>query len=204
MSHYYTSNLDTKSNIKSIEVTLRGESFIFYTDHGVFSKETVDYGSRVLIESYQYKEHHQRILDVGCGYGPIGISLAKKFSDLSVDMIDVNLRAIELCQRNIEENRVTNARAFYSDLYTEVQGPYDCILTNPPIRAGKPVVHRILEESIDYLAENGELWVVIRKKHGAPSAKKKMFEVFGNCDIMTRDSGYYILKSVKKNQLSLK
>lgn len=197
MSHYYNSNLETKSNIKKISVTLLGQNLSFYTDHGVFSKGTVDYGSQVLIENYQYRNGHKRILDVGCGYGPIGISLAKKFSDLYVDMIDVNLRAIELCERNIQENNLTNARAFVSNIYENILHTYDCILTNPPIRAGKAVVHQILEESVRHLNPNGELFVVIRKKQGAPSAKAKMFEVFGNCDIIARDSGYYILKSVK-------
>lgn len=199
-SHYYNSNLDTKSNVKKIKVTLLNQDLVFYTDHGVFSKETVDYGTRVLIENYDGLDH-QTILDVGCGYGPIGISLAKKFSGATVDMIDVNQRAIELTKRNIIENNVSNAHVFESNIYDGVYKTYDCIITNPPIRAGKQVVHTILADSINYLNEEGVIYVVIQKKQGAPSAKAKLIEVFGNCDILARDRGYYILKSIKYNDI---
>lgn len=197
MSHYYTSNLETKSNVQKFTVTLRGEPLTFYTDHGVFSKQAIDFGTRLLIESYEYQANHRKLLDMGCGYGPIGISLAKKFSNLWVDMVDVNERALELCERNRLENGIENGRVFYSDLYAKIEDTYDVILTNPPIRAGKNIVHRIFEEGYHYLNKNGELWVVIRKQQGAPSAKKKLEEIFGNCTVVTRDSGYYVLKSVK-------
>lgn len=197
-NHYYNSNLETKSNQQKMTFTLLGLNLTFYTDHGVFSKGTIDYGTRVLIDSYVYKPQHRHILDLGCGYGPIGISLAKKFSNLQVDLVDVNLRAIALAKLNILENNVLNANVYESNIYERITQKYDCILTNPPIRAGKKVVHEILENSIDYLNEHGEIYVVIQKKQGAPSAQKKLLEVFGNCEVVTKDRGYYVLRSEKQ------
>lgn len=196
--HYYNSNLDTKSNLKEFKIKIFTNELTFLTDHGVFSKATVDYGTLTLLSALKINQQTKKILDVGCGYGPIGISLAKEFSQLEVDMIDVNLRAIELTRKNLQKNGINNAKVFKSNMYENINSTYDCILTNPPIRAGKDVVHQILTSSIDYLNDQGELFVVIQKKQGAPSAKEKMEQVFGNCDIIKRDKGYYVLKSIKK------
>jgi 16S rRNA (guanine1207-N2)-methyltransferase len=198
-NHYYNSNLETKSQLKKFTFTLLEQNLTFYSDHGVFSKDTIDYGTRTLLKNYVYQERHLRILDLGCGYGPVGICLAKKFSNLNVDMVDVNLRAIELTKRNIVENNVLNAKVYESNIYDGIFCKYDCILTNPPIRAGKQVVHEILAKSYEYLNAKGEIYVVIQKKQGAPSAMAKLEETFGNCEILEKDRGYYILKSKKDN-----
>jgi 16S rRNA (guanine1207-N2)-methyltransferase len=197
-THYYNNNLDTKSNMKKQKIQLLDQELVFYTDHGVFSKDAVDFGTRTLLKNYQLKKNHHQILDMGCGYGPVGISLAKKFSNLEIDMVDVNLRAIELTKRNIIENNVLNAQVYESNIYDKINKTFDCILTNPPIRAGKQVVHEILTRSIEFLNPNGEILVVIQKKQGAPSAKKALELTFGNCDVIDKDHGYYILRSEKR------
>ena len=137
----------------------------------------------------------ERLLDVGCGYGPLGIALAKA-QGLDVTMIDINQRAVALAQKNAEKNGV-KAQIFQSNLYDNVTGTFQHIISNPPIRAGKKVVHTVIEESIQYLDDGGDLTIVIQKKQGAPSAKAKMEDIFGNCEIIKKDKGYYILRSVK-------
>lgn len=197
MKHYYTDNSDLQSEPTNFTFHYRGHDILFTSDHGVFSKTMIDYGSRVLLETIEIHDTQNDILDVGCGYGTFGISLKKAYPHIHVDMVDVNDRALSLCKQNVEQNHVTNIDIKKSYIYEAITEKYDIIITNPPIRAGKDVVHQILTESYQHLHENGELWVVIQKKQGAPSAKNKMFEVFGNCEIVKKDKGYYILVSKK-------
>lgn len=191
---YYAENPDSAHDIHELKVTLLGQSFTFLTDSGVFSKKMVDYGSQVLLNTLDF-EKGKTLLDLGCGYGPLGISLAK-VQGVNPTMVDVNNRAIDLAKQNAQKNGV-EADIFQSDIYEKVNGTFDYIISNPPIRAGKQVVHTIISESINYLKVGGNLTIVIQKKQGAPSAKAKMEEVFGNVEILKRDKGYYILRSEK-------
>ncbi|MCL1950869.1 MAG: class I SAM-dependent methyltransferase [Turicibacter sp.] len=195
--HYYTNNVDAASKEKVFEFPLRGFVMKFKTDIGVFSKNEVDFGSRVLIDSFSEPPIEGSFLDVGCGYGPIGLSLAKTYPDRNIEMIDVNERATGLSKKNAIINDVHNIDVYQSDIYNEVKNQFAAILSNPPIRAGKQVVHAILEGAKEKLLSGGELWIVIQKKQGAPSAEKKMVEVFGNCSIVEKKKGYFILKSKK-------
>lgn len=197
MAHYYTNNIDLKSQEIHIPFRYREHKLVFISDNGVFSKERVDYGSRVLLDAINITKQQKRLLDVGCGYGTLGISLKKEYPWLDIEMVDVNERAIHLANASIEYNDVSQIRAYKSYIYENVEGLFDVIVSNPPIRAGKKVVFEILEKARDFLNDDGELIVVIQKKQGAPSAKKKMEEVFGNCEIIKRDKGYFILKSIK-------
>ena len=113
-------------------------------------------------------------------------------------MLEINSRAVELCKENIVLNKSDLCNVYESDLYEKANGKYDVVISNPPIRAGKKVVFEIFEKSYDYLNDEGELWIVIRKSHGADSAKDKILSVFGNCEIIKRNKGFYVLKSVKK------
>lgn len=191
---YYAENPDSAHDIHELKVTLLGQSFTFLTDSGVFSKKMIDYGSQVLLNTLDF-EKGKTLLDLGCGYGPLGISLAK-VQGVQATMVDINNRAIDLAQKNAEKNGVT-ANIFQSNIYEKVTGTFDYIISNPPIRAGKQVVHTIIADSINYLNDGGSLTIVIQKKQGAPSAKAKMEEIFGNVDILKRDKGYYILRSTK-------
>ncbi|MFS8188315.1 class I SAM-dependent methyltransferase [Rossellomorea marisflavi] len=198
-NHYYSKNPEVGSDPQHFTFDLRGRSFRFKTDHGVFSKKEVDFGSRVLIDAFELPGVDGPVLDVGCGYGPIGLSLAKEFPERTIHMIDVNERALSLASENAAANGVGNVEIYQSDRFEQVEEKkFSAILTNPPIRAGKETVHAIFTESAEHLAENGELWVVIQKKQGAPSAMEKMEELFSNVEVVVKKKGYYILKSVKE------
>ena len=196
---YFTENPTVEHDEHHVNYHLNGINLNLTTDAGVFSKNRVDYGSGVLIEQMLEQDlPGGNILDVGCGYGPIGLFAAKKWPDRQVDMVDVNERAMDLARRNAAANGAGNVNIFASDRYQAVTGQYAMIVTNPPIRAGKAIWSSILSEAKDHLTDGGILLVVIQKKQGAPSAKKLMAASLGNCEILTRDKGYYILKSVKK------
>lgn len=195
--HYYTNKPGTAHDERHMTFTLRDHELHFTTDAGVFSRDRVDFGSLLLIENMQIPRQ-ARVLDVGCGYGPIGLTAAKLASEGKVTMIDVNERAADLARRNAERNGIHNVEVRVSDVYSAVQGEcYDVILTNPPIRAGKEIVHRIFAEGHDLLAEGGEMWVVIQKKQGAPSALKKLQELYTHVEEVDREKGYSIFRAVK-------
>lgn len=197
--HYYSQKPDVVSNPKFWDFTLKGRTFRFKSDNGVFSKKEVDFGSRLLVEIFNLDEAVEGdILDVGCGYGPIGISIAAAYPDRTIEMIDINSRAVELSKENAAANAIANVKIYESDRFEKVaSNHFAAILTNPPIRAGKSVVHEILEESYRSLVAGGELWVVIQKKQGAPSAMDKMEQLFGNVEVPVKKKGYYILLSKK-------
>ncbi|MFS0749605.1 class I SAM-dependent methyltransferase [Oceanobacillus sp. 1P07AA] len=195
--HYFSNNPQSKTSPRTWMYELRGRSFHFTSDVGVFSKNDIDFGSRLLIEQFQEPQIKGDILDVGCGYGPIGLSLAADIKDRSVLMVDVNERAVELAKQNASANSITNVTIQTSDLYSAIDDAsrFAAIVTNPPIRAGKKVVHQIFEGAKDLLLPDGELWIVIQKKQGAPSAKEKLNDLFGNVEVVKKDKGYYILKA---------
>lgn len=196
-SHYFSREQQVESNPKYLHFILRNHKMEFKTDNGVFSKGEVDFGTRLLIETFQFPELEGDILDVGCGYGPIGLTLAKE-TNKTVHMIDINQRALSLAKENAERNHLTNVKIYESDLFSDVlETQFAAIITNPPIRAGKAVVHSIFEQSFNYLVDGGELWVVIQKKQGAPSAEKKIQDVFGNVEIVSKKKGYFIIKAKK-------
>ncbi len=194
MEHYFTNNTNLRSELRSIIYENKGQVFTFFSDLGVFSKDKIDYGSRVLVDTILAKEEHipKTLLDVGCGYGFLGIVLAKGF-DSEVMLVDVNKRAVHLSERNLKQNKV-KGKALESNIYDSVVGTFDLIVTNPPIRAGKTVVLEILEKAKDYLNPDGVLWFVIRKDQGAKSILKQLEPIY-TCEIVKKDKGFYIMRA---------
>ncbi len=193
----YFSNEKLPSKVKKINAKICNQEFTFLTDNGVFSKDKVDFGSRLLLESIPLLEVGAKVLDVGCGYGTIGIVI-NKLTGASVDMVDVNKRAIHLALRNIKENDCRDTYAFESNCYQSVTLKYDTIITNPPIRAGKDVVYEIVMGAVNHLNVSGNLFLVVRKEQGAKSLISKLNEVY-NVEIIERKSGYFVIKCYKKN-----
>ncbi|MFD2627735.1 class I SAM-dependent methyltransferase [Oceanobacillus kapialis] len=195
--HYFSQQPHSKRSPKTWNYTLRGKSYTFTSDGGVFSKDDIDFGSRLLIEQFVEPKIDGDFLDMGCGYGPIGIALADQFPDRDVYMADVNERAVELAEKNTKSNRLSNTTVFQSDLFSKVtKKDFAAILTNPPIRAGKKIVHQLFEDAQSALSKGGELWIVIQKKQGAPSAINKLETLFHEVEVVAKDKGYFILRAL--------
>ncbi len=196
MEHYFTNNENIKSNLRSIDYTVKNTSFVFYTDNGVFSKSNVDYGTNLLINTYLDNcKKTEEVLDVGCGYGVIGIVISK-INGQKVEQIDINKRALHLTEMNNKENK-TNNKVYESNIYENITSIYDVIITNPPIRAGKKVYMTILKEAHKHLKPDGELWFVARKDQGAKTIEKELREKY-NINLIKKQRGYYIYAHLKR------
>ena len=189
---YFDNNENLRSEIRKLNYKYDSYSFIFNSDLGVFSKDKIDDGSKLLAECYfRYGRRNVNLLDVGCGNGFLGITISK-IMDANVDMVDVNNRAIHLCKMNMKENDVV-ARVWNSNVYDDVNGCYDVIISNPPIRAGKGVYLRIIDDAFNYLSKDGELWFVMRTNHGVKTVIKNL-KVKYNVDVLAKDKGFYVVK----------
>ena len=191
MSQYFD-NVKLPSKVIKTETIVMDKKFVFYTDNGVFSKDGLDFGSRLLLESIPLEAVGGKVLDMGCGYGVLGIVLNKILS-CEVDMVDVNLRALHLCDLNIKENKCTNIKAFESNCYEKINSKYSCIITNPPIRAGKKIVYEMVMNAKNYLEKDGNLFLVIRKEQGAKSLIVDLKEIY-NVEILNKKKGFFIIK----------
>lgn len=191
MGQYFT-NEKLPSNVKKTTCIIKEHKFTFLTDNGVFSKDGLDFGSRLVLESIPLVEVGAKVLDMGCGYGVFGIVL-NKLTDAHVDMVDVNLRALHLAKRNLMENECDNIQVFESNCYSNIVSKYDTIITNPPIRAGKKIVYEILMKAKEYLNSTGNLFLVIRKEQGAKSLISDLQEVY-NVEILEKSKGFFVLK----------
>ena len=144
-----------------------------------------------------YDEVHGKILDVGCGYGVIGITLATSQEIKEVTMIDINHRALELAKRNSVKNKVSSKiKVLESNGFEQIKEKYDAIITNPPIRAGKSVIYQMYADAKEHLLDGGALYIVINKKHGAPSTIKYLEELFGNAEVLDKKAGFNVIKCV--------
>lgn len=187
----YFDNVDLKSEIRKFDVNILDIHLSFYSDNGVFCKEHLDFGTRTLLENIPWNEIHGDILDIGCGYGPIGI-IASKLTSQKVTMCDVNKRALHLVERNLKENKV-EAAIIESDGYSNISNKFHTIITNPPIRAGKKKVYEILFGAKDHLQENGTLFLVIHKDQGAKSMIKDL-ETEYDVEVLGKNKGFFVIK----------
>nr|WP_090892770.1 methyltransferase [Evansella caseinilytica] len=195
--HYYSEKPDVESRRESIAETVAGVAFRFYVDRGVFSKTGMDFGTRLLIESFNPPEAAGAIGDVGCGWGAIGIAVGKKYPARRIVMTDINERAVELAKLNAQLNGVGNAEVLQTNLLEGVTDSFAAVMTNPPIRAGKKVIFALYEQAVGSLLPNGEIWVVIQKKQGAPSTIKKLEELGLEVSVVNKAKGYLIISGKK-------
>lgn len=199
-SHYFVNDDNLASKPRIVRYEINGVKFELNSDQGVFSKNELDQGSRILIETLLPLTLKGKMLDIGCGIGPIGLTLAYFTPSLNVTCSDINTRALALCKSNAQKlalsQRVT---CLQSDIYVEIEGLYDSIVSNPPIRAGKKVTYAIYIGAKSHLIDGGSLYLVVRKAQGALSVKAYLEEIFGNAEILKRSKGYYILKATKVN-----
>ena len=192
--HYYTREPQSVSRPVECEYVYRGERLRFMTDAGVFSKGEVDTGTRLLLEALP-EEMTGEILDLGCGWGVIGISIAKKWPECHVTMADVNLRALELSRENAKKNRA-EVECVESDGMAALAGrTFDAIVTNPPIRAGKQVIYQMFADAAKSLKPGGALYLVIRKQQGAESCMKYLKTIYGEVEKLDRSGGFWVLRA---------
>lgn len=198
MSHYFIDDPKVASKKRTITYDIDGRHFELTSDNGVFSKNQIDEGTYAFLKVLVPLRLSGRILDLGCGIGPIGLTIAATSPTVRVDLADVNSRALSLCEQNAKSLGLSQRVAcLHSNIYENIEGPYDSIVVNPPIRAGKKVTWSMYEGAKQYLIDGGSLFVVIRKDQGGPSASKHIEEVFGNVTLLKRDKGYYIYQAKK-------
>ncbi|MGB9914133.1 MAG: class I SAM-dependent methyltransferase [Candidatus Bathyarchaeales archaeon] len=196
--HYFTTTPISREKLGLITATLRGKSLRFLTSSSVFSKKRIDAGTRLLIEAMVLPDAGT-VLDIGCGYGAVGISAAASNPQLRVVMTDVNLRAVQLAKRNLEINKVYNTEVRHGYLYDPVKDlKFNCILTNPPVSAGMETVKNLIAQAPQVMAEKATFQMVIRSKIGAKTLPAVFKENFGNCQVLARKSGYRVLMAQKQ------
>lgn len=193
MSHYFMNDSNLKSEEKEIKVKIKNKELKFITDNGVFSKKGLDFGTRTLLETIDIDSMKGKVLDFGCGYGPIGIYLALK-KELEVHMIDINRRSLELARRNVFMNHV-NVNIYESNIYSNVSDKFDYIVSNPPIRVGKKILYEILFKAKNYLNKNGELWIVVNKDQGAKSLIRDLEKEY-TVEVKNKKGGFYIIRAI--------
>lgn len=195
MAHYFENDDSIKTNEIRKDVFIGDNRYSFITDNGVFSKKGLDFGTRTLLESLELNRIAGNVLDVGCGYGPIGIYVAKNTS-ASVHMIDINRRSLDLAIKNAKLNQVS-VTIYESNAYESVTEKFDFIISNPPIRVGKKILYQILFDAKKHLKEKGELWIVVHKDQGAKTVMKDLKEEY-IVELKNKNKGFYIIRCIKK------
>lgn len=193
MTHYFTNEENLKSEIEKVIAEINGIPFYFYTDNGVFSKGELDFGTELLLKNFKYDNpNNKTLLDIGCGCGPIGIYASHL--GFTVDMSDVNKRAIHLSKMSLKEQGL-NANVFESDAYKNITNKYDYIVSNPPIRVGKEKLYEIVMNAKEHLKDGGSLWIVVRKQQGAESMVRDMKNAYKTVEVIAKKKGFFIIKA---------
>ena len=194
---YYTREPGSESRPVECGFEYRGKALRFTTDAGVFSRGELDTGTRLLLDALP-ENMEGEILDLGCGWGPIGISVGSVWPETRITMADVNLRALERSRENADRNGV-RVTCLESDGFSALEGRrFDAVITNPPIRAGKQVIYRMFAEAFDHLKEGGSLFLVIRKQQGAESCIKYLKTIYPSVEKLDRSAGFWVIEARKQ------
>ena len=194
--HYYSENPQSESRPAEASFSYRGHDLTLTTDAGVFSRGELDAGTRILLAALPERMQGE-ILDLGCGWGPVGVCVGLHWPACRVTFSDINLRALELSRANAAKYHV-GGRFIHSDGFAAIDGQFDCVITNPPIRTGKQTIYQMFADSHAHLAPGGALYLVIRKQQGAPSAIKYLETVFPQVNVIDRSGGYWVIRCVKE------
>lgn len=200
MEHYFSENPQSSFVKEKFEVEVLGEKIIINSGSGLFSLKEIDFGTELLIKNAKIPSPDSKILDLGCGYGIVGIALKKHYPNLDVTLIDVNDRAIQMSKKNCDEND-TECAIYKSDIFSNPalkDKKFDIVLTNPPFSAGKKVCIEFIKQSFEHLNKKGSLQLVAPHNKGGESLKKIMLEVFDNVDELAKKRGYRVYVSEKK------
>lgn len=192
--YYYTASPTSGHEDRHFNHVFAGKVLRFCTDAGVFSKQHIDPGSELLCKSLP-QDLHGRVLDMGCGWGAMTVMTLAAHPQVQMTMADINERALELAKANVAQNGM-QAEALLSDGFAAIEGQFDAVITNPPIRAGKAVIYAMFEQAREHLVPGGALYLVIRKQQGAPSALKHLQTIYARADVIERDGGYWIIRCV--------
>ena len=189
--HYYTEHPNSESRPAEARFTYRGKEFSLTTDAGVFSRGELDAGTRILLNALP-DSLSGSVLDLGCGWGPVGVCVKTLNPGCAVTFADINSRALELTRKNAEKYGVEGV-FIQSDGFSAIEGMFDCVITNPPIRAGKKTIYQMFADSAERLNPGGTLYLVIRKQQGAPSALQYLATVFPQVDVIDKSGGYWVI-----------
>ena len=193
---YYTREPQSASRPVQCGFVWRGREMRFTTDAGVFSKGELDPGSRLLLDALP-EEIAGRVLDMGSGWGAIGVTLAARYPEARITMADVNLRALDLCRENLKANHA-EAECLESSGFSALEGRrFDLVVTNPPIRAGKQVIYAMFADAAKSLNSGGALYLVIRKQQGAESCEKYLKTLYRCVERVDRSAGYWVLRAAE-------
>lgn len=194
--HYFHPLPRVPSRPLQVVLPLRGlPPLQLWTDRGVFSYGRVDPGTRLLVDCFE-PDGARRVVDLGAGYGALGLGLARRFAQLEVILVELNQRAAALCRANAAHNALANARCLVGDgLSALAFGCVDALVSNPPVRAGRRVLLLWLEQARQVVRPGGSVWLVVKTSLGAPSLARWLQERFGDCQVVERHGGYRVLRS---------
>ena len=194
MSHYFTYDPNQKSRKRLIKFNIFDKEIELETDSGVFSNKEIDRGTYIFIKTLLEMNLYGKVLDLGCGYGPVGISLKLVLKDkIDLTCSDVNPKCVELTSRNLRQYDL-NGKCSLSDGYLLLDGKFDFIVFNPPISVGKEKIYSLYEDSKKHLNENGKLYLVIRKDKGALSHMEYLKTLFSSVDVKHKEKGYFVIE----------
>ena len=197
-SHYFSKNPIVPSKEHTIDYKIAGHSFSLISDTNVFAKNGIDYGSMALLKVIIQKIKAGKVLDIGCGYGVIGLTLAYLIPDIQVTCSDINHRAVSLTSKNLSALELSKkVTVLQSDLYEKIEGEFDVIVSNPPIRAGNTVLHNLYTGAYRHLITSGRFFIVVRRKQGAESTVKYLSNLFAHVETIKKHKGYWIIMATK-------
>jgi len=196
--HYFTAQPAAQSHPEQFTVSVQGVDLILTSDRGVFSHGQLDNGTLRLLKKMELPESGD-FLDLGCGYGVIGLVAAKLRPAAYVTLVDINERATRLAAANARANGISNVEVLTGDALQVLEDrQFDVILCNPPIRVGKPKLHELIEDAAQRLRPSGVLWMVIHTRQGAKTHLREMAPLFSACATVSRKWGYRVFRCEKQ------